>query len=224
MEQYGSAKTFKEKWENFWYYNWKYAALAGVFIVVIIAGTITMCARPRFYTSVLVGTVLKGVDAEQPTMLALGDKLLSYAPEDTTGQVMEMDVVDFKSMEYSQSNLAWDVQLTSSLESCLSQLYIFDAEMYSRLDEQGAFMDLSEAFPELALEDPHRIPLRDTALYSIQIPPAKDALPDGVSPEDYEKSQRAMLDDLYLCFRVDNGKHAARRAVQWEMLCNLLAD
>ena len=216
--------TPKEKWTNFWYYNWKYAVLAVIALAVIIAGVVTMCAQPTYYTSVLVGTVQKGVSAESEVIEALGEKLVGYAAGDTKRLPLQMYVIDYPSSEFAQSNMAWDVQLTAELESQESQLYIFDRTMYNRLLDQDAFVDLQAAFPDYDIPMQYAVPLSETPLYSVEIPLPKEGLPEVTDPDEYLAGQRAILDDLYVAFRVDGGKNAGRRAAQWEILENLLAE
>ena len=216
--------TAKEKWSNFWYYNWKYVLLGAVALAVVLAGVITMCARPTYYTSVLVGTVQKGIYAESEIVQAVGGKLNEYAESNTRKLPLNMYVVNYTSDVFSQSNLSWDVQLTAELESQESQLYIFDQMMYNRLLDQDAFVDLQAAFPAYDIPMQYAVPFSETPLFDVEIPLPEDGLPEGKTPEEYEAEQRAILEDLYIVFRVDGGKHADRRAAQWEILENLLAD
>lgn len=190
----------------------------------MIAGVITMCAQPQYYTSVLVGTIQKGISAESEVVTAVGEKLADYVSGDEKDALLEMYVIDYPSSEFAQSNMAWDVQLTAELESQEMQLYIFDRAMYNRLLDQEAFVDLQAAFPEYDIPMQYAVPLSETPLYDVDIPLPEDGLEEGQDEAAYQAEQRAILDDLYLVFRVDGGKHEDERAMQWSILENLLAD
>ena len=219
-------KGFKERLANFWYYNWKYVFLISVLVAVIIAGTVSCMAEPAYDTSVLFACQQKNVYEQSPMMMALMEKLGSYG-NDVNGDdkvLIRPDIANSASNVFNNVDMAWHTRLSSELQLGDSQFFLLDSGIFEYLLSQNGYLDLTERYPDYDIPMIYAVPLRDTPLYDIEFGLPEEGLPEGSDPQAYYDEQYAILDDLYVVFRIDTGVKPERRAEQLVILDRLLED
>ena len=219
-------KDFKEWLTNFWYYNWKYVFLIAVLVSVIIAGTVSCMAEPNYDTSVLLACQQKGVYEQSPLVQALMEKLGTYG-NDTNGDgkvLIRPDIADSSTNVFNNVDMAWYTRLSSELQLGDSQFFLLDSSVFEYLLSQNGYLDLTERYPDYDIPMIYAVPLRDTPLYNIEFGLPEDGLPADADPQAYYDEQHAILDDLYIVFRFDNGVKPERRADQLVILDRLMED
>ncbi len=222
--------TFRKKLENFWYHYNRHCILglllAIALVLLFILGFASISGRPNYDTSVLLCVPGSTVHLESPVVVGLREKLQAYCPDvNGDGQsLLYLDVILSPDENESATLLAFDTRLTSELEACDSQLYLFGTSLYHFLSEADGFEDLQAMFPDLEVPMQYAIPLRDTALGTVSYTLPEEGLPEGVDESDYLAENEAFLDDILLTLRKDNGKQPERRAAQIALLRALLED
>ena len=216
--------TPKEKLANFWTYHWKLIlVILGVAAFVVI-GVVSMLVQPNYDTSILVATAGKRIRIDTPVIVALQRKLEEYGRDvNGDGQVrILLDVIDYPSSEFSQSNMAEDVRLTAELQAGDSQLYLFDKTIYERFVEQDHYENPAALFPNYDIPMVTAVPVRDTLLADVSFPLPEEGLAERQTEEDYYADANALLDDLVLVMRTDPGVKEDRRETQLALLQALL--
>ena len=222
-----SPATTESKFQTYWEYHWKFFLAGAALVVVLVVCLISVFAQTKYDTSVLMATSGKNIHADQPVMAALQKKLNEYGADiDGNGTAaILLDIVDFTSSEFSQGDMGPHVRLTAELQAGTSQLYIFDKSIYENFLGDGEhYLNLAKAFPQYDIPLEYAVPLSDTPLGDLQYGLPEEGLYYNETEADYIARNEAILDDLYLVFRVDSGLEPARREAQYALLERLLQD
>lgn len=231
LEKYGSVETMTlpEKISHYWGYYWKLIVAILALIIVVIICTVTMLDNPVYDTSVLMATRGKGLQHSSPLIAALEEKLEQYADDvDENGEINVLcDLIAFPETDednmMNQTETALQTRLAGELQLGDSQVFILDQKMYDFIANMDGFVDLQKAFFEYELPSQYAIPLKDTALYDIEIPLPEEGL-GTMTLKEYKENNQAILDDLYICLRRDDNLKPERREEQLKLLTRLLAD
>jgi len=157
------AESFKEKNENFWFYN-KYKVLAIIIVAAILAITIRQCINKEKYDCTVVLSMKQYVS--ETAISAMEQQLELYCDDyDGNGEVNVM-IIDcaYDADSYDQQlimakSTKYQVQFTSPE----SVLFIIDQASFNSFDElmEGGLMDDSIGLPDC---DGKALDLKGTAL------------------------------------------------------------
>lgn len=230
-EKYGSVETMTlpEKISHYWGYYWKLIVAIVALVIVVIICTLSVLDNPDYDASVLVTTRGKDLKQTTPLVIALQEKLSQYVDDaDQNGEKAVLcDLIAFPETDedgmMNQSEMAFQTRLAAELQLGDSQVFLLDQKMFDYIEKMGGFVDLQAAFPEYKLSQQYAVPVKDTALYEIEVPIPEEGL-GAMTLKEYKENNQAILDDLYICLRRDDGLKPERREVQQKLLARLLED
>ena len=162
-------KTFKEKWNNYWY-HYKGATWGTVIVVVLISWMIKdIFFGPEYDLTVTSATkyALSALNSE------LTEDLTAYA-EDYNGDGKTDITFDEIMVSFSADDENTDMQTNAiNMQKLMAVfaggedlLFIMDQDAYDYIcgDEEGIFVDLSEVFPNIDIIEGDKLILNETSL------------------------------------------------------------
>lgn len=161
-------QTFRQKWENFWYYY------RHTVIVVLVVGVIAILFIRDFFfqetkdMKILVTTW--GVTLDETQEKALEESLLPYIPDldgdgTSTLDLRFVGLVDPDSeMGDPQSVTAMQARLAGELSDYSTVILLFDSDLELDFALNEAGVNLEDAYPDVPGVDGYHILLSETAL------------------------------------------------------------
>jgi hypothetical protein len=159
-----TSQTFKKKWENYWYY-YKWHTFGAIFILVVMAVTITQCAT-TVKPDATIMFISKTTPISSDVTASIESDLAKYITDFNKDgkkkvELMNLDfsVTDPTMIQATQAKFMGELQTADSF------LFLVDDAAYTAYSQEGIFAKMKDVLPDVPSTDGYRIPVSSLDIF-----------------------------------------------------------